>query len=339
MDTNCSPSDFFEYFDYYYGLCYRYNQGIDLNGSARNISKVGIAGVRYGLQLELYAGYSTGQELYMTSRGFRVSIFNKSAVDQIARETGIEVATGMNTNIQVKRTVMTHLGSPYDLCLPLDATQINWNQNAHLQFMYKNYIDGTYYAGLPNPYTNVNTANWNWTQIYSQFFCLKMCFQKYIWEQCGCYDIVIPMTPKNQANYSANACASGTQISCLNNQEQIFYSDASLFGQCYTDCPFECYQIQYDLKVTTSLYPTEWYANVLASSPEFNAVTNRYFNAFGKANITYVGNYTALKNSVAKVNVYYDDLTFYQIDETPAMTFDTFLGTAGGTLGLFLGNL
>jgi hypothetical protein len=37
------------------------------------------------------------------------------------------------------------------------------------------------------------------------------------------------------------------------------------------------------------------------------------------------------------VNVYYDDLSYYLIDESPAMTFDLFLGSVGGNLGLFLG--
>jgi hypothetical protein len=90
--------------------------------------------------------------------------------------------------------------------------------------------------------------------------------------------------------------------------------------------------------MSTSNYPTEWYAAVLANSPGFNTLVNRYFSDYAKQNVTYIGNFSELQKAIAKVNVYYDDLSFNQVDERPAMTFDTFLGTVGGSLALFLGN-
>jgi hypothetical protein len=44
-----------------------------------------------------------------------------------------------------------------------------------------------------------------------------------------------------------------------------------------------------------------------------------------------------MRNAVARVNIYYADLSFYEVDESAAMTSDTYLGSIGGTLGLFLG--
>jgi hypothetical protein len=337
MDATCTANDFFQYYDYYFGFCYRFNQGADLNGNLRNISMVGIAGPRYGLQLELYAGYAGGQELYMLSRGFRFTIFNKSAVDQYARKQGIDVGTGIQTNIEVHRTVTSHLPAPYGPCLPSEISEIDWSQNEHLQFMYDHYIDGSYHIGLPNPITGQNTSNWNWTVVYTQFFCLKTCFQKHVWEKCQCYDITLPHTPKKQDLYAANACANATQINCFNTQTQVFYHNPDLYGLCYTDCPYECYHVDFDLRINTVTYPTQYFANLLARSSSFNAVVNRYVNANGHANISYIGNFSELRDSIAKIQIYYDDLSYYQIDETPAMSFDDFLGIFGGTLGLFLG--
>jgi hypothetical protein len=337
QDSPCSANDFFQYYDFYYGICSRFNQGRDLFGNNTNISTVSMAGISHGLQLELYAGYAAGQEKYTATRGFRVSVFNKTALDQIVKEQGIYVATGFSTDIAVRRTVLTHLPGQYGPCLPLDVKQIDWNQNAHLKFMYHNYIDGSYYVGLPNPITGQNTSNWKWTLIYSQFFCLKLCFQKYIWEHCGCFDITIPLTPKNQSFYVSNACSNSTQMSCISIKQRKFYSNASLFGQCYTDCPYECYQIEYDLRVTTSTFPTEWYAALLAQDSGFISVVNKAFNLYGKTDISYAGNYSELRNAVARVNVYYESLSFMQIDETPAMTYEVFLGSVGGNMGLFLG--
>jgi hypothetical protein len=216
-------------------------------------------------------------------------------------------------------------------------SQINWSQNEHLQFMYDHYIDGSYHIGLPNPITGQITPNWNWTVVYTQFFCLKTCFQKYVWEQCQCYDITLPHTPKKQDLYAANVCANTTQINCLNKQTQVFYKYVSLYGRCYHDCPYECYHVDYDLRVTTVMYPTGYYANLLAQGDAFNDVVNRYAKLDGKPNVSYIGNFSELRDSIAKIQIYYDDVSLYEIDEIPAMSFEAFLGNIGGTLGLFLG--
>jgi hypothetical protein len=341
QDADCTVNDFFQYYDYYYGFCYRFNQGKDLSGNTIAVTKVGQAGIKYGLQLELYAGYASDQEKFMATRGFRVLVFNKSDLNQIAQEVGIEIATGHSTNIAVQRTVSSHLPAPYGDCLPNTddeiATKINWTRNSVLKFMYDHYIDGSYYAFLPNPETGHVGPKWNWTLTYNQFFCLKMCFQKYLYEQCGCYDITVPFTPKNKQTYVSKACISGVQLNCKSEKQRYFYSEQSLFGDCYANCPIECEQIKYDLKISSSSYPTQWYAAQLATDQRFNTVVNRYFNQYGKENITYVGNFSDLKNAVAKLNVYYDDLSYTKIDETPAMTFDIFLGSVGGNMGLFLG--
>jgi hypothetical protein len=339
QDNDCSMNDFFQYYDYYYGLCYRFNQGRNIDGFVINVTKVGQVGVKYGLQMELYAGYAKGQESYIPTKGFRILVFNKSEVNQIAQEVGIDVATGLATNIVVRKTESTFLGAPYSICLPTDINKIDWTKNSVLQFMYDNYIDGSYYAFLPNPVTNIAAPNWKWTLTYSQFFCLKMCFQRYLFAQCGCYDITIPFTPKHKVDYTDNACISRTQLKCKDSKEYQFFSVHDLFGECYTSCPIECDQIKYDLKISTSSYPTEWYADQLAVNPAFNTLVNRYFTDYGVQNVTYVSNFTELQKAIAKVNVFYDDLSFTKTDEIPAMTFDMFLGTIGGSFALFLGNL
>jgi hypothetical protein len=335
-DEPCSRNDFMEYFDYYYGLCYRFNQGKNLSGHDSSVASQGIGGIKYGLRLELYAGQAQTQEKYMMARGFRILVFNKSNVNQIAREVGIDVATGLNTNIAVERTLSAHLGAPYGSCLPIDISQLDWKKNDVLKFMYDNLIDGSYYKPIdPNTWLG---PQWTWTLTYDEFFCLKMCFQKYLYENCGCYDITLPMTPKNQATYINNACSTGAQLKCMKAKQSYFYSQSDLFGPCYSKCPIECEQIKYDLKVTQSVYPTEWYADLLSNSTVFNEVINKYFNTLNKTNISYQSQYASLKNSVAMVNVYYEDLSYVMIDESPAMSFDVFLGSLGGNMDLFMGN-
>jgi amiloride-sensitive sodium channel subunit delta len=330
----CTKEDFMEYLDYHYGLCYRFNQGRDLSGRVVNISTLGLAGLKQGLQLELYAGHKS-QEKYMQTRGFRIIVFNKSDVNQMGQDVGIDVATGLNTNIAVQRTFTTHLSAPHGNCLPTDIAKINWNQNDVLKFMYDNYIDGSYYK--PTNYSSWTTERWHWTLTYSQFFCLKMCFMKYLYENCKCYDIKVPLTPKNQDRYLERACVRGNEVDCMREKQRRFYSNAELFGPCYAKCPIECERIKYDLRVHTSTYPTEWYAELLNNSTAFNETINLYFDSINMTQISYAGNYEGLRSSVARINVYYEDLSYVSINETPAMTFDLFLGSLGGNMGLFLG--
>jgi hypothetical protein len=55
--------------------------------------------------------------------------------------------------------------------------------------------------------------------------------------------------------------------------------------------------------------------------------------------INYNNDYASLKNSVARVNVFYEDLRYTVVDESPAITTVSLLGTIGGNVGLFLGKL
>jgi hypothetical protein len=93
------------------------------------------------------------------------------------------------------------------------------------------------------------------------------------------------------------------------------------------------------LTISSSTFPTEWYALVLANNSDFNRVINRFFNKIGKPFINYTDDYQGLKNAIARVNVYYDDLRYTKIDDSPAITSDTLFGILGGNLGLLLGLL
>jgi hypothetical protein len=253
----------------------------------------------------------------------------------VAQDEGVEVSTGTSTSISIERVFSYRLAEPYGKCLPTDISKIDFSQNDVLKFMYDDYIDGSYYQPIHKSIWL--GPQWNWTLVYNQYFCLKMCYQKYLYSQCGCYDITIPFTPKKLSTYLENACTKSSEIECLRNRLHLFYNNENLFGPCYVKCPIECDHIEYQLEIFTSTYPTEWYANVLATNPKFNKIINRYFDVYNKTSISYVGNFASLRNAVARVNVFYRDLSFIQIDESPAMTFDLFLGALGGNLGLFLG--
>jgi hypothetical protein len=153
----------------------------------------------------------------------------------------------------------------------------------------------------------------------------------------GCYDLSLPKTPVVYDEYIKLACVNESQISCLRSYEIIFYKNASLVGKCYNLCPIECTEVQYDLAISSSTFPTEWYAQVLSNNTKFKRVINTYFKEAGVSSINYTDDYAGLKNTMARVNVFYAGLRYTQMKDSAAMTIDSLLGTMGGNLVLFLG--
>jgi hypothetical protein len=76
----------------------------------------------------------------------------------------------------------------------------------------------------------------------------------------------------------------------------------------------------------------------MATNSKFNRVINAHFKELNISFVNYTDNFYELRNSVARVNVFYEDLSYVQIDDNAAMTIVSLLGTLGGNLGLFLGN-
>lgn len=151
----CSYDQMVVVFDYSYGNCIRFNQGLNSTGHVKEILNTGQSGKKFGLQLELYTGNPGLQEKYVVNHGFRVSVFNQSNPYHIHEDSGVDVATGVETNIAISRRFIIHLASPYGDCLDNDVSKIDWNQNDVLNFMYNHFILGNY---LNNGY-----FVWNWT--------------------------------------------------------------------------------------------------------------------------------------------------------------------------------
>jgi hypothetical protein len=294
----------------------------------------GQVGWRYGLQMELYSGSIQLQESFATNRGFRIIIINRTNTYPTALDSGVDVLTGFSTNIGITRSFTRHLPPPYTNCLSTDITKIDWNQNEVLKFMYENFVMGQFYIsgdGVTYPYAGNWT--WNWTVSYSQSVCVKQCFQKYLFEQCSCYDVTLPRSPFVTDLYLRTACVKRASIDCLNTAQQKFYSDSSLSGECYHKCPVECEEVKFDLTISTSSYPTEWYAHVLANNSKFNEVINMYFDAINLPHVNYTDDFVGLKKTIARVNIYYEDLRYTEVIESPALTAILLLGTLGGNLG------
>jgi hypothetical protein len=182
----CSIDDFMSHYDFIYGMCWRFNSGMNLKGKHVPIRTSGQVGLKHGLQMELYAGHAELQEKFSMIRGFKVFVFNKTNVYPIAADIGIDVSTGQATNIGIVRSFTNHLPAPFTNCLPTDIKRIDWGQNEILQFMYDNFVSGQFYTNY-GFWRYAGNWTWNWTVEYSQSICVKLCFQKHLFPACGNY--------------------------------------------------------------------------------------------------------------------------------------------------------
>jgi len=280
----CSENDFQLYHNFFYGNCYRFNGGYNSSNQQTSYQKITKAGWKYGLQLELYTGDNSTLSI---SSGFRILIHNQSDIAVFPEEDGVDIQTGLITNIAISKTMIKRLGAPYYECMG-DLT------------------DSTYDKLIAKSKTMQNMKNVLGYKSYDQNVCVKLCLQKYTFDKCNCTDFTLPKYFQNQTDI---ACYTETQFNCTNiNQETFFNSDD--IDNCMNDCPDECEFNDYATSISSSKYPSNWFKNFYTMNDETKSVYPDY---------------------VAAVNIYYDQLTYNLISQSPAFTAEVFFGSFGGS--------
>ena len=164
----CSATDFVWQFDYNFGNCYIFNGGLNSTGHSVNLFKSHLAGVSYGLKLELYVNFNANLTMINSfggGRGALIRIDNVSRVLDYGPE-GIQASAGLVTNFAVSQFRKFLLKKPYSNC-ELDN-------------------DNTITSKISELYNAItNSQNPHYT--YSQQFCLTQCAQRLYIEHCGCY--------------------------------------------------------------------------------------------------------------------------------------------------------
>ena len=147
---------------------------------------------------------------------------------------------------------------------------------------------------------------------YSQKLCLDICLQKlFIYPICGCNDPSIIIT-----NTADNLCDNSTSINCVTSVRNN-YDEYNILTTCIQYCPLECNTSQISYTISTAQYPTSYYYNILSKQPNF---------------ILKVGAKTSI-NSLSSIpcmlKVFYQDSTYEDIAESPAVNVNTLLANIG----------
>jgi hypothetical protein len=107
-----------------------------------------------------------------------------------------------------------------------------------------------------------------------------------------------------------------------------FYQN-SINSQCDDYCPLECFSVSYSKSIHAATYPTSAYVSLLLYQKSFLSL---YSSSSISSNLI-----SNVQNSLAKINIYYNHLSYDIAIDTIAVTWDGLLGSLGGFIGLLIG--
>lgn len=169
---------------------------------------------------------------------------------------------------------------------------------------------------------------------YSSQTCMIECYIKKMIAACGCKPAYTKGIKKfvEDANYQAiRECQLDDFLEqkCFNNLADV-KKDINME---YCQCPESCKEVIYDAKITTTPWPSARVANNLTNfynGKEFLKYLedSNYYTEVSESNI---------KNNVAVVDVFFEDLRVIETVESQKDPVISFICDIGGTLGLWLG--
>jgi hypothetical protein len=156
-------------------------------------------------------------------------------------------------------------------------------------------------------------------KAYRQQDCFELCIQRQIIDKCQCY-----YTKYVDLGTGVRPCLNITDYTCGGNSYNNFNLD-----ECQTNsCPLECDSTTFDLSLSSLEYPDEKTYELYKSLYKYD---DYYLKEF---NLTLT--YELFKSNVAFITVYYPNLQYTEITESPKTTLYDLFTQIGGSLGMFV---
>ncbi|XP_071506092.1 epithelial sodium channel subunit gamma-2-like [Diadema antillarum] len=177
----------------------------------------------------------------------------------------------------------------------------------------------SYITRLEDPYGDCVDGNQEYynPQMYnfSQRSCSKMCLEKAMLKQCKCVtDILVNGTMCSPINQTERACRTSVLKKYIRNKLSC-------------QCENPCFETVYIPTISTLRWPTERYEEHLYT---------RLANKSEKAARFLLNKEHASKNLV-RLKVFFQELNFERVVETPLITIESLFGSVGGLMGLYIG--
>ncbi|OCT72674.1 amiloride-sensitive sodium channel subunit alpha-like isoform X1 [Xenopus laevis] len=151
---------------------------------------------------------------------------------------------------------------------------------------------------------------------YTLQACLNSCFQYKMIEMCGCGYYFYPLPPDTEyCNYNKypgwGHCFYRLHEKMLDHRHH-----------CFTQCPMQCTETRYQLSAGTAQWPSPtsktWVIPVLNWHKGYNTTSKR--------------------SDVSKINIYYEEVSYQSVEETPAMPVTLLLSNMGGQWSWWFGS-
>ncbi|ELU13553.1 hypothetical protein CAPTEDRAFT_63286, partial [Capitella teleta] len=157
---------------------------------------------------------------------------------------------------------------------------------------------------------------------YSTTGCQRTCYQQYVIDKCGCGDPYYPMHGAAFGQTKVSSCQTSniTQDDCKYEVKRKF---AAKELTCH--CPASCADVMYSLEVSLGKWPSE-----VQKEATFKKLSEKMGSGVLSPDYNYADN-------LIKLEVYYEEFNFEQIDERPSYTMWSYMSDVGGVLGLWIG--
>ena len=294
----CGEQDF-EFFTMgEFQKCYKFNSGKFFNGTTSYVRKTNKFGQKSGLRLELFIGNQKDcQSPLSTTSGLIVYIANNTYT-LTEEDDAIQIKPGTEANIAITTTTVNKLPHPYSDCFESEEKAKALSKNTAL-------------------ITNTTKL----TKIYTQQYCLQLCYQNFIMEFCDCYDHTLPNFDPD--GYEACPKFIDSLYNCQYLIKRLFYNGKN-DEHCIKECPKECDYTSYSNTISYRKYPTQSYFEMM-----------KYLKENKKISLN--GNLEPANESMLALNVFYETSVIKAITEHEAITTMIFVSNIGGYIGLFLG--
>ena len=288
-----------------FGLCSTFNLVTDDD----KMWRVSNAGRSHGLELIL--DIWQGDYLYYTSHtaGIQVFIHPRDEYPYSGEFHGFSVPPGFETQVAISLTNTTLLEPPYGQC-----------------------SDGLIHDPNIFPCTSAQSSNITMTNIttddysddgtmqslmrcpppikrYTRQRCLDECEALYQNRRCGCKADYLP-------GGDIRVCNLNELFNCLLQVTDQFAE----VKNSVCDCPLECNQKRYDMRISQSYFPALSYSGPLQQ--------RFYGTVFSQAGV---------RADILSLVVYYDQLEYREVTEKAEYSTFQYVADLGGHLGLFTG--
>lgn len=172
---------------------------------------------------------------------------------------------------------------------------------------------------------------------YNQIYCQNVCLHSALINDCGCFFYSYPYSKSMIAKTKIRSdntsfCLPDDYYNCALPTIQSLSTDGSV---CKSECKKECEYFTYESTYTIAEHMTHWYWSHLKNySRNYVAADNTsqeierqtFFKRFSE-----IATLAEARDSTLKLNVFLGHIGYYSTSESPFYSFNSLLGSVGGT--------